>query len=244
MIPLGGIVRRLVAGALDARRDDELFGALCEDLVEAGIPLLRGAMGSQFLHPTMDVRLLRWVRDRGTEGHTFEREPDDAPEDQEWVTSPLYHLKHRQEHLLHCRIDAASIAQFPLLAEFAEMGGTDYVALRQPIGRGAMYGEVNEIYTSWITDRPSGFTDAEVALFEELQPQLVLAVMAVGNVWIGRALLETYLGRDAATRVLGGNIVRGRTDTIRAVIWYSDLQGFTRLTDTLPRPEILILLNA
>ena len=160
------------------------------------------------------------------------------------MTSPLYHLKYRQEHLLHCRIDAASIAQFPLLGEFAEMGGTDYVALRQPIGRGAMYGEVNEIYTSWITDRPSGFTDAEVALFEELQPQLVLAVMAVGNVWIGRALLETYLGRDAATRVLGGNIVRGRTDTIRAVIWYSDLQGFTRLTDTLPRPEILILLNA
>ena len=244
MIPLDGIVRRLVAGALDARRDDELFGALCEDLVEAGIPLLRGAMGSQFLHPTMDVRLLRWVRDRGTEGHTFEREPDDAPEDEEWATSPLYHLKHRQEHLLHCRIDAASIAQFPLLGEFAEMGGTDYVALRQPIGRGAMYGEVNEIYTSWITDRPSGFTDAEVALFEELQPQLVLAVMAVGNVWIGRALLETYLGRDAATRVLGGNIVRGRTDTIRAVIWYSDLQGFTRLTDTLPRPEILTLLNA
>ena len=68
--------------------------------------------------------------------------------------------------------------------------------------------------------------------------------MAVGNVWIGRTLLETYLGRDAATRVLGGNIVRGRTDTIRAVIWYSDLQGFTRLTDTLPRPEILTLLDA
>ena len=44
-------------------------------------------------------------------------------------------------------------------------------------------------------------------------------------------------------RVLAGNIVRGRTDTIRAVIWYSDLQGFTRLSDTLPRAEILALLN-
>ena len=58
---------------------------------------------------------------------------------------------------------------------------------------------------------------------------------AVGNVWIGHALLATYLGRDAAGRVLAGNIVRGRTETIRAVIWYSDLQGFTRLTDTAPR---------
>ena len=71
----------------------------------------------------------------------------------------------------------------------------------------------------------------------------MLAVAAVGNVWIGRALLETYLGRDAAGRVLAGNIVRGRTETIRAVIWYSDLQGFTRLTDTLPSAEILALLN-
>ena len=71
----------------------------------------------------------------------------------------------------------------------------------------------------------------------------MLAVAAVANVSIGRVLLETYLGRDAARRVLAGNIVRGRTDTIRAVIWYSDLQGFTRLSDTLPRAEILALLN-
>ena len=32
-----GPVERLVAGALDGRRDDELFGALCEDLVAEGL---------------------------------------------------------------------------------------------------------------------------------------------------------------------------------------------------------------
>ncbi|MFZ1430362.1 MAG: adenylate/guanylate cyclase domain-containing protein, partial [Geminicoccaceae bacterium] len=236
-------VERLVAGALEGRSDDLLFGALCDDLLEGGIPLLRGAVGSQFLHPTLDVRLLRWVRGQGTEGQTFEREPDGAPVDEEWVSSPLYRLTQRQEFLLHRRIDAASIAEFPLLGEFAALGGKDYVALRQPIGRGAMFGEVNEVYASWITDRESGFTPDEVAVFERLQPHLVLALVAVGNVWIARALLETYLGRDAAGRVLAGNIIRGRTDTIRAVIWYSDLRGFTRLTDTLPRSEILVLLN-
>lgn len=236
-------VERLVTGALEGRGDDELFGALCDDLVEGGIPLLRGAVGSQFLHPTMDVRLLRWIRGQGTEGQMLEREPDGGPIDEEWVTSPLYQLVQRQEFLLHRRIDAASIAEFPLLGEFAALGGKDYVALRQPIGRGAMFGEVNEVFASWITDRETGFTPDEVAVFERLQPHLMLALVAVGNVWIARTLLATYLGRDAANRVLAGNIVRGRTDTIRAVIWYSDLRGFTRLTDTLPHAEILALLN-
>ena len=88
-----------------------------------------------------------------------------------------------------------------------------------------MFGEVDEVFASWVTDRPSGFTNGEVALLERLQPYLVLAVAAVGNVWIGHALLATYLGRDAARRVVAGNIVRGRTETIRAVIWYSDLRA-------------------
>jgi adenylate cyclase len=123
------------------------------------------------------------------------------------------------------------------------MGGTDYLAFRQPVGPDAVFGDGEEVFTSWVTDRPDGFHEAEIALLERLQPQLVLAVAAVANVSIGRVLLETYLGRDAARRVLAGNIVRGRTDTIRAVIWYSDLQGFTRLSDTLPRAEILALLN-
>lgn len=236
-------VERLVAGALAGRGDDELFGALCDDLLEGGIPLLRGALGSRFLHPTLDVRLLRWVRGEGIEGQAFEREPDDASEDQEWLASPLYQLKQRQELLLHRRIDAGSIAEFPLLGEFAALGGKDYLALRQPIGARAMFGEVDEVFASWTTDREAGFTPEEVEIFTRLLPQLVLAFMSVGNVWIARALMETYLGRDAAGRVLAGNVVRGRTDTIRAVIWYSDLRGFTRLTDSLPQFEILALLN-
>ena len=136
-----------------------------------------------------------------------------------------------------------SIAEFPILAEIGAAGGTEYLAFRQPVGPDAVFGDGEEVFTSWVTDRPEGFHDAEFALLERLQPQLVLAVAAVANVSIGRMLLETYLGRDAARRVLAGNIVRGRTDTIRAVIWYSDLQGFTRLSDTLPRAEILALLN-
>ena len=62
--PAAGFVERLVAGALAGRRDDVLFGSFCDELLTAGLPLLRAALGAEFLHPAYDVRQLRWMRDR------------------------------------------------------------------------------------------------------------------------------------------------------------------------------------
>ena len=55
-------------------------------------------------------------------------------------------------------------------------------------------------------------------------------------------LMETYLGRDAGQRVLGGRIMRGMAEKIDAVVWFSDLRGFTRITDTAPE-QVIPLLN-
>ena len=57
-----------------------------------------------------------------------------------------------------------------------------------------------------------------------------------------RTLMETYLGRDAGQRVLSGRIVRGIAEQIDAVVWFSDLRGFTRISDTAPE-EVMSLLN-
>jgi len=54
--------------------------------------------------------------------------------------------------------------------------------------------------------------------------------------------METYLGRDAGRRVLSGRILRGVADKIEAVVWFSDLRGFTRITDTAPE-QVIPLLN-
>ena len=43
--------------------------------------------------------------------------------------------------------------------------------------------------------------------------------------------------------MLAGNIVRGRAEPIRAVVWFSDLVGFTRISDTASADEVLALLN-
>ena len=60
---------------------------------------------------------------------------------------------------------------------------------------------------------------------------------------ITETLMRTYLGEDAGRRVLSGKIERGTAEAIEAVLWYSDLRGFTRIADIAPSETLLSLLN-
>src|SRR6185312_9956980 len=103
-------------------------------------------------------------------------------------------------------------------------------------------GEMDAVYSSWGTKRPEGFGDDQIAALERLAPYLALAIKSVSLVRVTRTLMETYLGRDAGQRVLSGRILRGVAERIDAVVWFSDLRGFTRITDTQPE-EVIPLLN-
>ena len=72
--------------------------------------------------------------------------------------------------------------------------------------------------------------------------RLALAIKSVSLARMTGTLMETYLGRDAGRRVLSGRIMRGVAERIEAVIWYSDLQGFTHITDSAPE-QVIPLLN-
>ncbi len=56
-------------------------------------------------------------------------------------------------------------------------------------------------------------------------------------------LLATYLGRDAARRVLSGETSRGQGRLVRAGVFYADLKGFTALTDRFPAERVIGNLN-
>jgi adenylate cyclase len=72
---------------------------------------------------------------------------------------------------------------------------------------------------------------------------LALAAKCASLARIAGTLVETYLGRDAGRRVLEGRILRGVADRIGAVVWFSDLRGFTRITDTAAPEQVIPLLN-
>jgi len=74
-------------------------------------------------------------------------------------------------------------------------------------------------------------------------PVFVLALGARLNAAAARALLQTYLGSDAATALLRGRVGLGAIEEIRAVVIYCDLFGFTSLTEMLDAKSLIEHLN-
>ena len=97
------------------------------------------------------------------------------------------------------------------------------------------------VYSAWATKDPS-FQNEHVAALQRMTRFLALAIKSVSLARMTGTLMQTYLGRDAARRILSGRIVRGVADRIDAVLWFSDLRGFTRITDTTPE-RVIPLLN-
>ena len=56
-------------------------------------------------------------------------------------------------------------------------------------------------------------------------------------------MLRTYLGEETGRRVHAGAIERGSVESMHAVLWYADIRGFTPMSDSLPGPVIIDLLN-
>jgi adenylate cyclase len=58
------------------------------------------------------------------------------------------------------------------------------------------------------------------------------------------AVLEAYLGRRSAARVMAGPLRRGLGETIRAALLCADLRGFTSLSETAPLTQVIAALDA
>lgn len=141
------------------------------------------------------------------------------------------------------RIGLGDPADFPLLESLQRDGIVDYLALVYPLGGSSVIGEMDFIYSQWMTTDPSGFAPAGVAALKRLVPTLVLAMKGASLTRIAGTLVEVYLGRDAGRRVLSGRISRGVAERIGSVLWFSDLRGYTAISDRAPPEEIIPLLN-
>ena len=234
------ITESTLAGATEAA----LVAGLCGRLQGLGVALSRVTIGIDTLHPVVGGRYFTWRHGVGVEPREFGR-PDSAEVNAAWQKSPHYHLLQSGAPSLRCRILAGDNEprEFSVLDELAAAGATDYVAFLTRFGENAAIGEMDCVYSSWTTERPGGFNDADIAALDFLVPELAAAFKNLTVARIAETLVETYLGRDAGRRVLKGAIARGIADKIRAVLWFSDLKGFTRLVDTLPPKSIIPLLN-
>jgi adenylate cyclase len=238
------IVAWSVSVGLEGLSQADLMEGYCERLVEAGVPLWRASIGADTLHPLVDAQGHRWRLGEGVQEELYHRAS--TPERvQEWQNSPWYHLIENREWEMRRRLAGGEgTNEFPLLAGLAAQGATDYWARIIGFGDLRSMGAARGVATSWTTRAPLGFAERDLALIRATLPAFVLAFKATMAVDTARTLVTTYLGHEPGERVLRGEIARGQVNTVRKVLWFSDLMGFTRIADTLPRERLLDLLNA
>ncbi len=224
----------------------ELFDGFCQRLVTGGMPLLRGYVSTQTLHPQWSGYGYTWRRDlNGVYAQQFSRGADS----QEWRNSPFYAVISRarageKTPWLRRRLELGPEQRdFPALRDFYAAGATDYLCVGYRFGEGGDPAHGTGVVYSFSTDRSGGFEEEEIQLLRSTLPGLSLAMKAHAGYDIASGLLRTYLGYDAGRRVHSGDIERGSVNGLHAVLWYADIRAFTRVSDVSPGHVIVDLLD-
>ncbi|MGB3445123.1 MAG: adenylate/guanylate cyclase domain-containing protein [Xanthobacteraceae bacterium] len=231
---LQSVVDWLIEGARSAPQVDRFMAETCERIVACGIPLWRSGVFVSTLHPTMSGRGFIWRRGSGV---TMTAAPYGIEESDDYLSSPIAGVYDTGKEVRRRLRDADDIGNSSFLASMRAEGVTEYLAL--PV----TFSDGQREALSWSTRREGGFTDVDLDELRAIHAPLsrMIEIFLLRRTAAG--LLDNYVGSRAGQRILAGQIRRGHTETMRAVIWLSDLRGFTPLSDRLPPDAIVELLN-
>jgi adenylate cyclase len=220
---------------------ETLIEEYCRRLMAAGLPIWHAYFTSLTLHPTTATVGCLWRRDSGVKHRSYSH--DDARSGG-WERYPLHFMFKNRIGVLRRRLTGPdAVLDFPQLKELKKHGATDYIGHLTEFGLDGAPDRTTGFLASWSTDRSSGFSDADIAALDYLQPRLALALQSRISHEIEVNLLDAYVGPDAGRRILAGEIERGKGKPIRAAIMLSDLGGFTEMTDRLPSTQVITHLN-
>src|SRR6266700_3934748 len=244
LMPRLRLMNWLVSQGLTGLPENDLIRGFCERCRAEGLDLSRGLVFIDTLHPIFEGRGFRWNDTETNESDAFEygstNEGDAA---QNWRRSTFFHmLEHGHDELQIDLADCASL-DFSMIAALAKKGDKHLVAFVHRVGEAGTLRLMDCVYSYWLTRRDRGFGEQELAALRDLVPALALAIKSAAQVDIARTLGRVYLGRDASEQVLRGRISRGVTERIKAVLWFSDLRGSTKISEGIGPDEIIPFLN-
>jgi adenylate cyclase len=230
---------------------EEMVEGFSRRLNELGLSIARTFVGMNTLHPMVRARSLIWDRDVPEfTRFEFSHAGIDAPivRDSPFVPMLLDGVDERRCDLT----DREEVRGVAVFEELQAAGMTEWLGRIFPMGElvpqvgwttEAEHSERLGLVCSFTTDRPGGYTEADLAVLKPTLPVFALAVKAVTMRTLGHGLLAAYLGDDPAGRVFAGTVQRGEVQSVEAVLFFTDLRGFTALADTMPGKELIALLD-
>jgi len=232
---------RLAGALLDAAQDtqglSDLIAGLAHALIAQGLPLTRFGIQLMTQHPTIRALTQLWHAGPPERFESVAR-PHGNELLPQYLASPIAAIVERGGNAIHLPMSRLSPPwTFPVQADFAEQGVTDYLALPLTFTGG------RQGVLTFLTHTPNGFEPERLTAVLGALPLLTALIEREALKHRAESLLNTYVGRRTGARILAGEVRRGTGATLNAVLWFSDLRGFTALSDRLPREELIALLN-
>lgn len=215
----------------DAR---ELVTALIARLETAGARIDRLRISSSTLHPQLAALGVSWSRGQEVQLWTGQH---GVLNTEAYIGSPMQFV-HENRQPLHRSIDMQTDPEeHAIWQEMRAEGLRDYLALPMVMSNDS----VSAITIA--TRDAAGFDGDDVARFTALANLLIPQVELLVALRTTLDLLDTFVGKRISGRILQGQVKRGDGEKISAAFWYSDLRGFTALSESLPTDQLLKLLN-
>jgi adenylate cyclase len=231
---VGRLFDWLVDGAPGANTAPEVIARMAADLSTSTIGVHRIGVFVKTLHPTVVGRAFWWEPDKPVRvlEMSMEMQISDMVK-----RSPVVSITTAKKEFRH-RLDNSLCAEdFAVLHELRAEGHTDFVGFPVIFLRGETHA------VTFTTKKPGGFDADDLAALRQVMRPLsrVTEILALHRT--AANLLSVYVGHNSGERILAGRIFKGDIETIRAVIWFSDLRGFTELSARSEPRQIIDTLN-
>jgi adenylate cyclase len=234
----------LASQGLEGLPENDLVRGFCERCRAGGLDLSRALVFIDTLHPIFEGRGFRWNDTATNESDAFEYGPSDQGDSaKNWRRSVFYHMLENGQQELALDLVEGAAQKFGMIDELAAKGHKHFVSYVHQFGEAGTMGQMDCVYSYWTTRRDDGFGEQGMAALRDLVPVLGLAIKSATQADIAKTLGRVYLGRDASEQVLRGRIMRGVTERVNAVLWFSDLRGSTAISEGMEPSEIIPFLN-
>jgi adenylate cyclase len=234
----------LVGQGLTGLPEPDLIRGFSERCRAGGLPLSRVIAFIDTLHPIYEGRGFVWNDKPTNEGDAFEyKSTADGDAAKNWRRSAWHHMLENGHDELKIDLGDGTALNFSMIGDLVDKGHRHLLAFIHRFGDAGTLGQMDCFYSYFTTRRERGFSEGELQALRDLVPVLGLAIKSAQQMDIARTLGRVYLGRDASEQVLRGRISRGVTERINAVLWFSDLRGSTRISESIGPDEIIPFLN-
>ena len=205
----------------------------CTQLNEQGVPVIRSSTHIRTIHPEWFAVTRVWNRGVGTEEIP---RAHGVMESDDYIGSPIEYVR-QTGNWADFRIVDGDLPPFRLPEDVVALGCTHYVMAPLRFSDGYMNAG------GFVTDHPNGFSAVQMTALRALIPAYRSALEIKALRRISAELLGTYMGKEPVERIMSGQIQRGQSETVNAVIWFSDLRDSTPLSEQLSPDDMLDMLN-